>query len=460
MSRFHAQKKDYDDPLRRLRSEFHIPKRSDMDTCIEIDMIQRSHESVIYLAGSAIGLQPKLITTRTTAFLNQWARRGIAAGHTAEPENNCPSWLEAEQVAADSMAPIVGALNSEVTLMGTLTANLHFLLASFYLPKKAEQGRTRILIEEGAFASDRYAIQSQIEWHGLDPTSELISIPCNEDGLLSTAAVCDTIELFAHNAALLILSGVQFHTGQLLEIPHITRYARERGIVVGWDLAHAVGNVELKLHEWDVDFAVWCSYKYLNAGPGATAGIFVHDRHGKDKNRRRLAGWWGVPIPQRFEMTQSFAPNVGAAGFKVSSPSILDITAVTAALQLLNGPGMAKITEKSRNLTGYLESLLDDIAIQITGNPRVREEHVPWTVITPRDPAQRGAMLSLRWREGDRMEQVARHLRDRGVIVDIRKPDIMRITPAPLYNTFEDVWMFAQKLEKATIAIGNRDSTS
>ncbi|CAI6244074.1 unnamed protein product [Periconia digitata] len=398
---------------------------------------------MIYLVGSGIGLQPKNIMTRTSSFLNHWASQGMLAAFSSSPDPECPTWLDAEQLVARLMAPIVGARDDEVAMMGSLTANLHYLLATFYRPHEGGGCRTRIIIEEGVFNSDLYAVQSHVAWHGLEPAVEIIPVARNRHDFLSTQAILETIDAHSNTAALLLLSGVQFDTGQLLEIPQITAYARERSILVGWDLAHAVGNVELRLHDWNVDFAVWCSYKYLNAGPGATGGLFLHGKHGTSEVNPRLSGWWGMPVSQRFTLQKQYVPNAGASRFQLSSPSILDITAVTASLVIFEKAGMRAIVEKSIKLTGYLETLLDSLE-----NPGLSAWPL-WTIITPRDIKYRGAMLSLRWYEPECLERVVGYLKVRGVLVDVRKPDIMRITPAPLYNTFEEINHFVEELRRA-----------
>ncbi|KAF2829406.1 putative kynureninase [Ophiobolus disseminans] len=446
----YARMMDDDDDLQNMRNEFFIPQTSSFGKNIERPSTDQ-RDPIIYFAGSAMGLQPRDVLTKTHAFLDQWATQAIQAGFTTLPGCTIPSWLEAEQKATRLMAPIVGAQEKEVVLMGTLTANLHLMLASFYRPAESEEKhRTKIMIEESAFSSDRYAIESQLSLHGFNPSTEIVEIPFDSStSLLALNTILATIDAHAATTAVLILSAVQFHTGQLLDVAHITAHARSQGIVVGWDLAHAVGNVEMKLHDWDVDFAAWCSYKYLNAGPGATGGAFVHERH-LTANRPRLAGWWGASIPQRFALEKIFKPADSARGFQVSSPSILDITALTAALNIFAKSDMRSIANRSRQLTNYLETLLAHLILSLAHNPSEHSRDEPlWTIITPQNSQQRGAMLSLRWHDFRVLEKVVQRLRDAYVIVDIKKPDIMRVTPSPLYSSFEDVWLFIEELKNA-----------
>lgn len=339
--------------------------------------------------------------------------------------------------------------------MQTLTANLHLLMASFYKPTK---DRYKIIMERKAFPSDHFAVESQIQHHGLDPKDALILLePENPDDspLLSTEHVCATIDAHAGQTALVMLPGVQFYTGQLFDIPRVTAHAQSKGISMGWDLAHAAGNVPLYLHDWNVDFAVWCNYKYLNCGPGAIGGLFVHERHGvpgaranvlsaEDQEgssdvayRHRLAGWWGSGKSSRFSMDNKFSPIPGAAGFQLSNPSALDCSAVLASLSVFDKTSMEELREKSLQLTDYLEVLLLD-----------GDQPKPYRIITSSDPAQRGAQLSVRIREG-LMDHVLEALENKAIVVDERKPDVVRVAPAPMYNTFEDCWRFAHVFRRA-----------
>lgn len=354
-----------------------------------------------------------------------------------------------DDAAISQSARIVGARESEVAVMETLTANLHVLMSSFYKPTAQ---RHKIIIESKAFPSDHYAVESQLQIHGFDPEDAMICIepPSHESPLLPTNHILSVIDKHASSTALILLPGIQFYTGQFFDMKAITAYAQERGIVVGWDLAHAVGNVPIQLHDWNVDFAAWCNYKYMNCGPGAIGGLFVHERHGNvDKSttngksaasyRPRLAGWWGSDKETRFAMTNHFTPIPGARGFQLSNPSALDLSAVLASLSVYAMTDMASLRAKSFLLTGYLEHLLTTDGMS---------PERPYAIITPRDPMQRGAQLSLRLESG-LLEGVMASLEEEGVVVDERQPDVVRVAPAPLYNNFQDVWRFVHSFQKA-----------
>jgi kynureninase len=353
----------------------------------------------------------------------------------------------AEDCAIKS-ADIVGASPSEIVIMNTLTANLHFLMASFYKPNEK---RHKIILEWKPFPSDHYAIESQVVWHGLDPEKSMVKIHPNDDFIITTDLILSTIDEHAEETALLLLPGIQYYSGQLFDIPRITAYAQERGIVVGWDLAHAAGNVELKLHDWNVDFACWCTYKYINAGPGSIAGAYVHEKHGKVEfkddsgkptYRPRLMGWYGGDKSVRFNMDNKFVPTVGAGGYQLSNPSAIDLASLSGALSVFNKTKMYDIRSKALVLTAYAEHLLDQIISESS------DETPLFRIITPRDPAQRGTQLSVLLREG-LMERVSEALEENGVICDKRKPDVIRVAPVPLYTRFEDVWKFMQVLRGA-----------
>lgn len=387
--------------------------------------------------------------------LSLWATKGVY-GHFKEVSDSLiPPWLHVDDAVTASMSRIIGALPEEVAVMETLTANLHLLMASFYRPS---QKRYKIIMESKAFPSDHFAVESHIKHHDLDPTNAMVlleSPTCNTLPLLPTSYILETIDAHAESTAIILLPGVQFYTGQYFDIPRITTHAQSKGVAVGWDLAHAVGNVPLKLHDWSVDFAVWCNYKYMNSGPGAIGGLFIHEKHACSIDspmrptttngdimqrsgafRHRLAGWWGSEKSSRFAMTNQFIPIPGAAGFQLSNPSVLDLSAVMASLSVFDRTTMDRLRAKSLRLTGYLELLLTQV------------EHPPYTIITPRDPAQRGAQLSLRL-EACVMDRVLQFLDNEAVIVDERKPDVIRVAPSPLYNSFEDCWRFASIFKKA-----------
>lgn len=327
--------------------------------------------------------------------------------------------------------------------MNTLTINLHLLMASFYKP---DSKRFKIILEWKPFPSDYYAIESQITWHGLDPSTCMVKIePDNrKDSLISTDRILKAIDEHADETALLLLPGIQYYSGQLFDIPKITAHAKARGIVVGWDLAHAAGNVELKLHDWDVDFACWCTYKYINAGPGAIAGAFIHERYGKVEQTGdtvsywpRLTGWYGGDKSVRFNMDNKFIPTPGAGGYQASNPSAIDLASLSGALSVFGKTSMKELRDKALVLTAYAEHLLDQMICDGADNG----EGPLFRVISPRDPLQRGTQLSVLLRDG-LLESASRILEENGVICDKRKPGVIRVAPVPLYTKFEDVWRF------------------
>jgi kynureninase len=330
------------------------------------------------------------------------------------------------------MAGVVGALPIETVVMNSLTVNLHLLLVSFYAPTRA---RYKIIIEKGAFPSDQYAVASQIGFHGRDPEDALIELmPREGESTLRTEDVIATIDREAHSVALVLLGGVNYYTGQAFEMKAITEAGHRAGAVVGFDLAHAAGNLKLDLHDWDVDFACWCSYKYLNGGPGAVAGAFVHERHARDFDLPRFAGWWGHEKDTRFLMGPEFKPLAGAEGWQISNPPILQMAALRASLEIFDEAGMDALRAKSVKLTGYLESLINGI-----GDER-------FSIVTPSDPEQRGCQLSIRVKGGEKM--LHDKLLERGVYADWREPDVIRVAPTPLYNSFSDVYRFSEILKE------------
>lgn len=362
-------------------------------------------------------------------------------------ESPLVSWQDMAEDCAIKSAGLVGASPHEIVIMNTLTANLHFMMASFYKPTEK---RHKIILEWRPFPSDHYAIESQIQWHGLDPEKTMVKIE-PEDYLISTEKILATIDEHADETALILLPGIQYYSGQLFDIPKITAYARARGITVGWDLAHAAGNVELSLHEWDIDFACWCTYKYINAGPGSIAGAFVHERHGKVEwadgaekptYRPRLTGWYGGDKSVRFNMDNKFVPTPGAGGYQVSNPSAIDMASLSAALSVFNKTSMRELRSKALVLTDYAQHLLDGILSES------RDETPPFRVVTPRDPLQRGTQLSVFLRDG-LLGAVTEALVEHGVSCDKRKPNVIRVAPVPLYSRFEDVWKFMQILRGA-----------
>ncbi len=409
-----ARRRDCEDALARLRAEFQIPRRPDGG-------------EEIYLCGHSLGLPPSRARSYVIEELDHWGRFGVR-GHFQPPR----PWLPYHELLTEATAALVGAEPGEVVTMNSLTVNLHLMMVSFYRPTPE---RHKILIEAQAFPSDRYAVESQIRLHGLDPArSLLVAAPRPGEELLRMGDLADLIERDGGTIALILLPGVQYYTGQILEMAEITRLGHGRGAVVGFDLAHAAGNIPLSLHEWGCDFACWCSYKYLNGGPGAIAGCFVHARHAGARGLPRLTGWWGHDQATRFEMGPDFRPIPGARGWQLSNPPILALAAQRGALEVfIEAGGMGPLRRKSEALTGYLETLLRShcgAALEI---------------ITPRDPAGRGCQLSLRLRGGNG-KRVFESLTAGGIRCDWREPDVIRVAPCPLYNRFEEVHRFVEVL--------------
>ncbi|KAL4807128.1 pyridoxal phosphate-dependent transferase [Aspergillus unguis] len=445
-TREYAASLDAQDPLRHFRDEFIIPSGKDLKrkTLDPSQASDDSNSSCIYLCGNSLGLQPRNIRKYIDYYLRTWAIKGVTGHFTHHDDELLPPFVDVDSAGAKLMAPVVGALQSEVAVMGSLTTNLHLLMASFYRPT-AE--RYKIIIEGKAFPSDHYAVESQIRHHHLNPNDAMVLIePTDSDRpILGTDHILRVIDEHASSTALLLLSAIQYYTGQYFDIEKITAYAQSKGIVVGWDCAHAAGNVDLQLHDWNVDFAAWCNYKYLNSGPGGMAGLFVHERHGEVKASTgegelhlfhpRLSGWWGGDKASRFLMDNKFVPQAGAAGYQLSNPSVLDMNAVVASLELFNRTSMTEIRKKSLGLTGYLEHLLLTYPLDMPEKP--------FTIITPSDPSERGAQLSVRLAPG-LLDSVLEILEEHAVVIDERKPDVIRVAPAPLYNTYEEVFQFCQ----------------
>lgn len=354
---------------------------------------------------------------------------------------------------ARKSADIIGALPSEIVYMNTLTVNIHVMMASFYRPTPK---RHKIILEWKPFPSDYYAISSHLQWHSLDPANSMVEIwPKEENLYIPTSQILATIDEHAEDTALILLPGIQYYSGQLFDIPTITKYAQDRGIVVGWDLAHAAGNVDLKLHDWTVDFAMWCTYKYINAGPGSIAGAFVHDRHGKvewalDADgqprpvfRPRLSGWYGGDKSVRFQMAKEFQPTPGAGGFQLGNPSALDLAALSGSLTKFEEAGFGNLRNKSLVLTAYAEYMLHRILADEQGASKPA-----FTIITPSDPAERGAQLSVLLQEG-LLDGILAAFEANAIVCDKRKPDVIRVAPVPMYNGFQDVFRFMEVLRSA-----------
>jgi kynureninase len=401
-----ARAQDTADPLRAFRDEFLIPPHQGRD----------SH----YFCGNSLGLQPRAVREALNAELDDWGALAVE-GHF---KVRLP-WLDYHEFVRDDLAALVGALPSEVVAMNTLGVNLHLMMVSFYRPTLE---RHAILIEAGAFPTDRYAVESQIRFHGFSPALSLIELqPDEPNGTLSMEAIERALAEHGERIALVLLPGVQYRTGQAFDLKAITALAHAQGCAVGFDLAHAVGNLPLQLHDSGADFAVWCSYKYLNSGPGAVAGTFVHERHANTEHLPRFAGWWGHDKQSRFRMGPEFVPMPGADGWQISNPPILSLAPLRVSLQIFQRAGMAQLREKAQRLTGYLEWLVQ------TQLGDVLES------VTPREPSRRGSQLSIRVLGGrERGRALFQYLMDHGIVGDWREPDVIRISPAPLYNRFED----------------------
>ena len=404
---------DRGDELRGFRDRFYIPNGPD-------------GKPAIYFTGNSLGLQPKTVLEVVQQELDDWRHLGVEGHlHARSP------WLPYHEFLTEQMAEIVGGKPVETVVMNSLTVNLHLLMVSFYRPTNE---RCKVVIEKGAFPSDRYAVCSQIKFHGLDTDDCLIELePRDGESTLRTEDILTTLEREGSGAALVLLGGVNYYTGQAFDMKAITQAGHKAGAIVGFDLAHAAGNIELKLHDWGVDFAAWCSYKYLNGGPGAVGGAFVHERHAESFGLPRFAGWWGHDKESRFLMGPDFQPIAGAEGWQISNPPILQMAALRASLEIFGDAGMSRLAAKSKALTGYLESLLD----------RIEDGRIE--VITPHDPGQRGCQLSIRVRDADKALFSA--LSAKGVIADWREPDVIRVAPVPLYNSFADVAAFIDILK-------------
>lgn len=413
-----ARRLDAADPLRSYRAKFHLPTNE-------------SGQPLVYLCGHSLGLQPRQTASLVRQELDDWARLGVE-GHF---KGQTP-WYSYHEEVREEGARLVGATPDEVVFMNGLTVNLHLMFATFYRPKAQ---RFRILTDAPTFPSDRYALQSQLRHHGFDPAAGLLTLsPRPGEHTLRSEDIEATLARHGAEVAVVWMNGVNFFTGQWFDLPRITALGHQHGCRVGFDLAHAAGNVPLRLHDWDVDFAVWCSYKYLNSGPGAVAGCFVHEKHGRDTTLPRLAGWWGNDPATRFRMhlEPDFVPRPGADGWQLSNPPILALAPLRASLALFDQTGMPALRAKSEGLTAYLLYLLDGL-----GGGR-------FEVITPRAPATRGCQLSL-IDHGD-PRGLVKQLDAAGVVCDFREPNVIRVAPTPLYNTFHDVWRFAQVLAAAT----------
>jgi kynureninase len=409
---------DERDPLKGYRERFFFPKAGGGDC--------------VYLCGHSLGLQPKAAAAYIEQELKDWAQLGVEGHfHATNP------WMPYHRLLTEQTAELLGAKLLEVVVMNSLTVNLHLMMVSFYRPTKA---RHKIVVERGAFPSDQYAVQSQIRFHGLDPATSLIELtPRPDETCLRDEDIESLIEREGNNIALIMLGAVNYSTGQAFDMERITQWGHARGCVVGFDLAHAAGNLPLKLHEWGPDFAVWCSYKYLNGGPGCIAGCFVHERHARAWDLPRFAGWWGHDEKSRFEMGPDFRAMPGADGWQLSNPSIVSLAALRASMDIFHEVGMQRLRAKSVSLTGYLEFLLS------------QKKSTGFSIITPHQKERRGAQLSIRIHQNGRV--LCERLAQEGIVGDWREPDTFRVAPVPLYNSFQDVFRFVQRF---TTAIGER----
>jgi kynureninase len=411
-----ARQLDAEDPLRHFREKFHLPLGAD-------------GKPFIYFAGNSLGLMPKAARQVVEHELDDWAKRAVDAHHAADTP-----WYSYHETLREPTARLVGAQAREVICMNSLTVNLHLMMATFYRPTKS---RFKILMEEPAFPSDTYAIKTQITHHGLDPKDTLIlARPRKGEFAIRQEDIEAALEKYGQQIAIVMIGGINFFSGQLFDIERITSLAQKRGCVVGFDLAHAIGNVPLALHDWNVDFAVWCSYKYLNAGPGAVAGAFVHERHATNQKLPRLAGWFGNDPNTRFRLhlEPEFIPVPSADGWQISNPPIFSMAPLRASLAIFDeAGGMEALRAKSIKLTGYLQFLLESNR----GDKR-------FTIITPGEMDARGCQLSILVHEHPR--ELFRKLQAAGVKCDFREPNVIRVAPTPLYNTFHEVWRFTKIL--------------
>jgi kynureninase len=405
------------DPLAHFRNDFHFPKT-------------KGNEDCIYFCGHSLGLQPKTAAGYLEQELRDWAQFGVEGHfHAKNP------WMPYHRLLTDQTAALVGAKPTEVVVMNSLTVNLHLMMASFYRPTSQ---RNKILVERGAFPSDQYAVKSQIQFHGFDPASSLLELtPRDDESCMRDQDVIETIERDGESIALILLGGVNYATGQAFDMAEIVKAGHRRGCVVGLDLAHAVGNVLLQLHDWGPDFAVWCSYKYLNGGPGCVGGCFVHERHERAWDVPRFAGWWGHDEKTRFQMRPDFHPMPGAEGWQLSNPPILALAPLRSSMEIFAEAGMDRLRAKSISLTSYMEFLLNE------------QSAAGFSIITPCEVGRRGAQLSIRLPRNGR--QLCDRLLAEGVIGDWREPETFRVAAVPLYNSYRDVYRFVQRFSTALL---------
>lgn len=410
----YAKQQDTEDKLSHLREQFHIPK-------------DKNGNDWLYFTGNSLGLQPKKTQKYIQQELDDWAKYGVE-GHF-EAKN---PWMSYHELLTESMAKIVGAKPVEVVVMNTLTTNLHLLMVSFYQPTKKKY---KIVIESDAFPSDRYAVQSQLKFHGFDAEEGLIEWkPRKGEELLNIADLKKIVAEQGDEIALLLIGGVNYYTGQFLDLKRIAEIGHSKNCFVGIDLAHGAGNISPDLHNSDVDFAAWCTYKYLNSGPGSLGGLFVHEKHADNKELPRFAGWWNHNKETRFNMRQPFDVMKGAEGWQLSNPPILSMAAIKASLDIFAEVGMEALREKSEKLTGYFEFLINQI------------DSDSIKIITPSNPKERGCQLSIQVKNADK--SLHKKLTENNIITDWREPDVIRCAPVPMYNSFEDVYKMVSVLKE------------
>lgn len=404
-----ARNMDAQDPLRRFREKFNFPKHDGRE--------------VAYFTGNSLGLQPKEAVNAINEVMDDWGKLAVEGHFYAERP-----WFDYHKLFKKHAAMLAGSKESEVVIMNALTVNIHLLMVSFYKP---EGKRFKILCEEKAFPSDQYVLESQVRFHGFDPETAIVEVgPKEGKYLIDEQDILDKIEELGDELALVMIGGVNYYSGQLFDMKKITAAGHKVGAKVGWDLAHAYGNVELKLSEWNVDFAAWCTYKYLNSGPGALSGVYINDKYADDKGLDRFAGWWGYDQATRFKMEKGFVPMYGADGWQLSNGPIMGKAPHRIALEIFAEAGFENCCAKRDVLTGYMEYILDEISAQ--------SNNVRFEIITPRDKSQRGCQLSVLVHGKGR--ELFEHLMKNGVVVDWREPGVIRFAPVPLYNSFEDVY--------------------
>lgn len=408
----YARNADAHDELARFKKDFHFPQKDGKD--------------VIYFCGNSLGLQPRHTATAIEVELESWRKHAVGGYF-----GGTNPWLWYHQYCIPVLAKMMGGKEDEITVMNALTVNLHLLMLSFYTPTTS---RFKIMMEAGAFPSDQYAVETLVKHFGLNPDKAIIEIaPRPGEKLLRTEDILQAIADNGDSLALTLFGGINYYTGQLFDMAAITSASHAVGAIAGFDLAHVAGNVPMELHDMDVDFAVWCSYKYLNAGPGAIGGVFVHEKHAADTNTTRLGGWWGNDEKTRFKMEKGFIPKANATGWNISTSQVFNTVCLKASLELFEEAGMEKLRKKSIHLTAYLEFLLKEL------------KHINFEIITPADPEQRGAQLCLYFKE--RGKEIHDKMISSGIIVDYREPGVIRVAPAPMYCSFEDLYRFYEILK-------------